>query len=104
MNNNYFRITAYLPTKDLSIIIDSNGVYEKLWQFSSDLIQKGFEIIAVSNLDNIIDINIEKAEPSAEKLILRATAPGKPENITHLEYHALKVNNKIYVPSKEKKA
>lgn len=43
--SNYFRITAYHPEQDLSAIFDSNGCFEKLWQFSAYLIQKGFKII-----------------------------------------------------------
>lgn len=27
---NYFRITAYYPTENLSVIMDSNGMFEKL--------------------------------------------------------------------------
>ena len=32
MNNNYYRITAYHPEKDISIIMDSLGLFEKKWQ------------------------------------------------------------------------
>ena len=39
---NYFRITAYHPTKDICAIFDSNGRFEKLWQFSAYLVQNGF--------------------------------------------------------------
>ena len=35
---NYFRITGYYPEQDFCFIIDSNGMFEKLWQFSSYLI------------------------------------------------------------------
>lgn len=31
---NYFRITAYNPNEDVGMIVDSNGKFEKLWQFS----------------------------------------------------------------------
>jgi hypothetical protein len=103
----YYRITAYHPTEDTSVIMDSNGKYEKLWQFSAELLQKGFKILEVSNDDKFIDVNIAKAEPTADKIILRATATGKPGNITHLlngvEYPAIKVGEKIYIPDKEKK-
>ena len=44
---NYFRITAYHPAENVCAIFDSNGRFEKLWQFSSYLIQKGFKIIEV---------------------------------------------------------
>ena len=44
---NYFRITGYWPENDCCFIIDSNGMFEKLWQFSSDLIQKGLKVLEV---------------------------------------------------------
>ena len=47
---NYFRITAYNRDEDYSIIIDSYGAFNELWQFSSCLVDKGFSIIAIGNL------------------------------------------------------
>ena len=46
--SNYFRITAYHPVKNICAIFDSNGRFEKLWQFSAYLVQKGFKIVEVS--------------------------------------------------------
>lgn len=105
---NYFRITAYHPDKDVSAIFDSNGLYEKLWQFSAFLVSKGFKIIEVGNEDKFLNGNIDRAEEEPEKLILRATAPGKPE-YTSLEqngvsYRAVQVKNKVYVPDKTQTA
>ena len=40
---NYFRITAYSLTENIGIIVDSNWKFEKVWQFSSCLVKKGFE-------------------------------------------------------------
>ena len=101
MNNNYFRITAYYPQDDFSFIIDSNGKFEKLWQFSSYLIQKGIKVIEVSRFEDIIDINIEPAEEDNENLLLRATADGKPEyieqNINGITHKAIKVGDKMYI-------
>ncbi len=54
----YFRITVYYPEQDFCFIIDSNGMFEKLWQFSSYLIQKGLKVLEVNKLGNTIDINI----------------------------------------------
>jgi hypothetical protein len=103
---NYYRITAFHPTENVSVIMDSNGRYEKLWQFSSELLQKGFKILEVSNDEKFLDINIAKTEQT-DKFVLRATASGMPENITHLlngiEYHAIKVGGKIYIPDKDKR-
>ena len=74
----YFRITAYHPEENVSIIIDSNGMFEKLWQFSSHLVKKGFKIIAVGNDDSFDDGNIPKAFLDAHNMILRACDRGKP--------------------------
>ena len=35
---NYFRITVYHPVEDFSAIIDSCGMFDKLWQFSSYMV------------------------------------------------------------------
>ena len=74
----YFRITAYHPEENISIIIDSNGMFEKLWQFSSHLVKKGFKIIAVENDESFTDGNIPKALLDAHTMILRACERGEP--------------------------
>ena len=74
----YFRITAYHPQEDISVIMDSNGMFEKLWQFSSMLIQKGFKILEVGSDEKFGDGNIVKAEYDSEHIILRASGQGKP--------------------------
>lgn len=35
MNEKYYRITAYNKEENFSCILESNGMFEKLWQFSS---------------------------------------------------------------------
>ena len=75
---NYFRITAYPPAENLSAIFDSNGRFEKLWQFSSFLVQKGFKIIEVGSDDKFCEGNIPKV-PEDTSLILRACAKGEPK-------------------------
>ena len=76
---NYFRITAYHPEENVSVIMDAYGMFEKLWQFSSFMVQKGFKIIAVGNGETFDDGNIEKeTEVEPEKIILRAYTTGKP--------------------------
>ncbi len=103
--NNYFRITGYCPEHDFSFIIDSNGVFEKLWQFSAYLISKGLKVLEVSTAEKFIDVNIEKAEQNPNNLILLATADGKPQTIEQIingiKYKAIKVSNKIYIPNRE---
>lgn len=101
---NYFRITGYNEKDNYCFIVDSNGMFEKLWQFSAFLVQKGLKIIEVSKLENVIDTNIKKAEKDSEHIILRAISPGKPkyisETINGITYKAIKVADKIYIPSK----
>ena len=78
MENNYYRITAYHPDKDFSIIMDSFGLFEKKWQFSADLIKKGFKILEVSDDSQFIEGNIPLLVAPSDKYILRAYQAGKP--------------------------
>lgn len=64
---NYFRITAYHPTENLSVIMDSNGLFEKLWHFSAYLVSKGFKIIAVGEECDFQFGNIPKIQKSIIK-------------------------------------
>ena len=41
--SNYFRITAYHPAENLSAIFDSNGYFEKLWQFFATMSSDEFK-------------------------------------------------------------
>ena len=104
MNNNYFRITAYNEEEDFSCILDSNGMFEKLWQFSAFLVKKGFRILEVSNSNDFIDVNIAKSEENKETLFLKAIANKRPEHlhisINGISYHAIRVGAKIYIPNK----
>ena len=107
-NKQYFRVTAYHPAENTSIIMDCYGLYDELWKFSSDLVKKGFTgNFTVGNADTFLDVNITKAEHSPGQYILRASAAGQPEVTTHLldgtTYHAIKVADKIYIPDKNKK-
>lgn len=100
--SNYFRITAYHEAEDISVIMDSNGMFEKLWQFSSYMVQKGFKILEVGSDEKFLDVNIGKAEPEPDKLILRASDKGKPFYLDYeldgVTYAALKIGDKIYIP------
>ena len=60
---NYFRITAYHPIENFSVIMDSNGMFEKLWQFSSFMVSKGFKIIEVGGEDKFNEGDMPKVEP-----------------------------------------
>lgn len=90
--NNYFRITAQSIDKDNCFIADSYGHFEKLWQFSAYLIEKGFKIIAVSAEGKFEFGNIPKAEPDPAHIIIRACAKGKAV----IEGNKIKVYDKVY--------
>ena len=74
---NYFRITAYHPAKNICAIFDSNGRFEKLWQFSAYLVQKGFKIVEVGNAEKFSDGDFLKA-PECRQMLVRACAKGQP--------------------------
>lgn len=76
---NYFRITAYHLTENLSVIMDSNGMFEKLWQFSSYMVSKGFKIIEVGDENKFDDGDMPKVEPDNTHVIVRACKSGLPE-------------------------
>ena len=102
--NNYFRITGYSEQEDFCFIIDCYGMFEKLWQFSSYLLQKGLKILEVGSDIKFLDGNIARIEENPDKLILRASAKGKPEyttqSINGVTYKAVKVADKIYIPDR----
>lgn len=97
MNEKYYRITAYNKEEDFSCIIDSNGMFEKLWQFSAFLVSKGLNIIDASKLENIIDTNLKPAGEDTEHIILRATQDGKVEPKDYI----IKVADKFYTTNNQ---
>lgn len=101
---NYFRITAYHPTENISVIMDSYGKFEKLWQFSSYMVSKGFKVLEVDTQDTFLDGNLQKIESKQEKIMLRASKEGKPtitsftqNNKTH---NKIIMNNNNYITLK----
>lgn len=102
--NNYFRITAYHPGEDLSAILDANGMFKEIWEFSAFLISKGFKILEAGDDTKFLDINIEKAEAIPDKIILRATSKGKPSYTDHTLngkiFRTVQVEYKQYIPER----
>lgn len=90
--SNYYRITGYYPKENVCFIADSNGRFEKLWQFSSYLVNKGVNIIAVNASDKFTDRNIGFAEPDNENIIIRTCAKGQPT----IDKNNIEVNGKSY--------
>lgn len=76
--------------------MDSYGRFEKLWQFSSYLISKGFAIIEVGAEDKFTDGNFKKVEYDKDHVILRAAHYGEPiiENKNGQKY--ITVSNRNY--------
>lgn len=97
---NYFRITAYHPETDISVVLDSNGRFEKLWQFSSYLVQKGFKILEVGKDENIIDAGYKRVEKVSSKIYLMGFMQGKPYiedvNYQNRPCKSIAVNNMAY--------
>ncbi len=102
--SNYFRIAAYEPNHDFTIIMDTYGMFEKIWQFSADLIKRGLKILEISSDEQFLDVNIDKlTEKRPDKFILRTPADGKPEYLEQTiegdTYKAVKIGDKIYIPN-----
>ena len=75
--NHYYRITAYHKNSNICLIADSNGKFEKLWQFSSFFVCKGFEIVSVAKEENLSFGNIPKANADSHHILIRACSKGK---------------------------
>ena len=76
--NHYYRITAYQKNSNVCLIADSNGKFEKLWQFSSFFVCKGFEIVSVAKEENFSFGNIPKANADSNNILIRACGKGNP--------------------------
>ena len=104
MANNHFRVTAYHPTEDVTVLIDSFGVYQKLWQLSSALVMKGFNILEVSDSSKFVDVNMPTIEPNNQQLYLRACMVGKPDEFLQVidgrRVKVIQVENRMYIPDK----
>lgn len=74
--SNYFRITIYHPVHNISAIMDSNGKFEKLWQFSAYLVAKGFKIVEVGAKNKFDLDNLPKVEHSLDNIFLRSCKLG----------------------------
>lgn len=102
--SNYFRITGYVKEKDLCFIMDCNGMFEKLWEFNSLMVQHKIQVLEVATDTRFFDGTIDKVEYDENHIALRATAKGLPEYTTYtldgIIYKAIKVADKIYVPDR----
>ena len=101
----YFRITGYEPKNDISFILDCNGKFEKLWEFSSYLRNKGLRVPEVNNDNDFLDGNIKRAREHPDFLYVQAVQRGKPAETTLTingkTYRAIEVCGKRYVPDRK---
>ena len=101
---NYFRITAYHIEQDISAILDSNGRFEKLWQFSSYLVGKGVKVLEVSNGDKFLDGNMKRAKEHSEYLYIQSAQRGQPTKTTVTvdgkTYRAVEICGRRYMPDR----
>ena len=92
---NYFRITAYHKKLNISMIMDSYGKFNELWEFSAYLVEKGFNIIEVHRANKFTDGNFPKVEQDNEHVILRAAQYGMPD-IQNNSNKTVTVANRYY--------
>ena len=86
MKTEYYRITAYHAPEGLSIIADSYGKFEKLWEFSAYLMERGFRVIAVDREQFFIDGTMPKVDMPSEKLMIRAVGRAEPGTFPNMGY------------------
>ena len=101
---NYFRITAYFPAEDFCFIVDSHGRVEKLWQFSSYLVNKGVKVLEVANGDTFLDGNMKRAKEHPVYLYIQSVQRGQPTKTTVTvdgkTYRAIEICGRRYVPDR----
>ncbi len=100
--NTYFRITAYSPEYDASMILDAYGRYEKKWQFSSELVKLGLKILDVCDLANITNTDIKPVpSPIPGKICLRAGQDGEITTQHNADGVSVSVGGKHYITKLE---
>lgn len=83
---------------------DSYGKFEKLWQFSSYLIQHGCKIVEVNNSDNFLNYkNLPLLTEPSDKIIIRAMEEGRTNYVPHvvngINCKIVVMGDKAYIPS-----
>ena len=95
----YYRITAYHSDEDISVILDSFGKFETLWDFSASLVSHGFKIITLCRAEAFAESTFPLIEKT-DKFAVRAIGKGLPD-IDEFVYNnrkcrAITVGDKIY--------
>ena len=56
----YFRVKAHYPKENMTVVVDSYGKYDEIWQLSAFLIKNGFKILQVWDDGKPTDTDIPK--------------------------------------------
>ena len=56
----YLRVKAHYPKENMTVVVDSYGKYDEIWQLSAFLIKKGFKILQVWDDGKLTDKDIPK--------------------------------------------
>lgn len=103
MQKKYFRITAYHPEANLTVIFDSCGLFHKLKEFSRYLLSKGFEILESGISNKFLDGSFPKIPSSC--FCLQALQDGRPTYTKYIlyekSYKAIQVDKSIYIPNRK---
>ena len=67
---NYYRVKAHFEKENINAVIDSHGCFEKLWQFSAFIVEKGGTVLDVQKDEQVMD-TYTRVEENAEKIFLR---------------------------------
>ena len=78
-----------------SMIMDSCGKFNELWEFSAYLVEKGFSILKVHRAEKFTDGNFPKASQDTDYVILRATQYGMPDIQTNVS-KTVTIANRYY--------
>ncbi len=73
---NYFRITVYNPTHNITAILDSNGYYDAIWKLSAFFVKNGWKVKAVAEDGQFEDGNIPRIQEDDKHIVLRACVKG----------------------------
>lgn len=65
----YFRVKAHYPKENMTVIVDSYGKYDEIWQLSAFLIKRGFKILQVWDDGKITKTDIPKVNMINTKYI-----------------------------------
>jgi hypothetical protein len=82
--------------KDFTVILDSYGKFEALWEFSACLVGRRFKILDVAKGETIQKVTFDKIPETSSKICLRVIAKGKPYVTTTEKFIAITLGEHAY--------